>query len=299
MIVNGTLDHLEIDHVTIHDTNPLTLTRGLVLHPLENQLITGFYVHHNYVHNTSAEGIYVGTEPNTQPFDILGKVQQVEVSYNLVEQTGYDGIKLKVVINDVKVHHNIVRHTALSKTPKHDAGIQMAYTVGEYYNNYVETALEGISMGRVLDHPGTKYYNNIVVGANVCLTAPEADAQIFNNTVVGCGQVGISAPGVEARVFNNISADVAGTPIEAGSANQFANLIGPSATLGFVNLAAHDYHLRAISPAVDAGGSTGLFPAFDYDDRARPAGPKVDIGAYECACTSVLIHKTYLPLLHR
>lgn len=46
----------------------------------------------------------------------------------------------------------------------------------------------------------------------------------------------------------------------------------------FVNPTAHDYHLMATSPAVNAV-STG--PAVDLDGTARPQGAAYDIGAYE------------------
>ncbi|MFA5057401.1 MAG: choice-of-anchor Q domain-containing protein [Opitutaceae bacterium] len=47
----------------------------------------------------------------------------------------------------------------------------------------------------------------------------------------------------------------------------------------FVNAGAHDYHLQAGSPCVDAGADTGI--ADDGDGRPRPAGRGPDIGAYE------------------
>lgn len=295
-------DHIEIDHVYIHDpSTPLTSTdaRGILVHPVSGQVIVGFSVHHNYVLRTGGEGIYIGTEPGGAPLETLGKLEDVEASYNLVEQTGYDGIKLKVVVRNVKVHHNIVRNAALSHTPNHDAGIQIAFGVGEYYNNYVETKLQGIAMGRILDNPGTKYYNNIVVGADACLTAPAAGAQIYNNTLVGCGTVGISAPDPSAHVFDNIVADTSGTPIDASIANTGGNLVAPTALMHFVNPAAGDYHLLPISAAVDSGGSAGTFPAFDYDDQARPFVPRSDKGAYECKCVSALNQKAFMPLLKR
>jgi len=300
--VGEQVDHIEIDHVYIHDpSNPITPTdaRGIIVHPVSGQLVVGFSAHHNYVLRTAGEGIYIGSEPHGEPLDSLGRLEDVEASYNLIEQTGYDGIKVKVVLKNVKIHHNIVRGAALSHTPQHDAGIQIALSVGEYYNNYVETELEGIAMGRILDSPETKYYNNVVVGADVCLTAPEAGAQLYNNTLVGCGTVGISAPGVGSRVFDNIVAGTKATPIDAPAANTGANLIASTASMHFVNSAAGDYHLLAISGAVDAGGSAGFFPAFDYDDNARPFGPKSDLGAYECKCISALQEKLFLPLLNR
>ncbi len=48
----------------------------------------------------------------------------------------------------------------------------------------------------------------------------------------------------------------------------------------FVNLAANDFRLRAASPCIDTGKSTGA-PATDLLDRARPRGAGVDMGACE------------------
>lgn len=50
----------------------------------------------------------------------------------------------------------------------------------------------------------------------------------------------------------------------------------------FVNEAAGDYHLKAGSPAIDAGTSAAGV-GYDYDGVTRPQGPAVDIGAYEVA----------------
>ena len=47
-----------------------------------------------------------------------------------------------------------------------------------------------------------------------------------------------------------------------------------------LNSDAGDYHIRAISPAVNQGSATGA-PATDYDNEARPSGAGFDIGADE------------------
>ena len=50
-----------------------------------------------------SEGIYIGSEPHNQPFAKLGKVENVEIDHNLVERSGYDGIKLKVGLGSVAI----------------------------------------------------------------------------------------------------------------------------------------------------------------------------------------------------
>ena len=48
----------------------------------------------------------------------------------------------------------------------------------------------------------------------------------------------------------------------------------------FVNAAAHDYHLAAMSPALDTGTPMKA-PAADIEGNPRPAGGGFDVGAYE------------------
>lgn len=49
-----------------------------------------------------------------------------------------------------------------------------------------------------------------------------------------------------------------------------------------VDIAHGDYHLSAVSPAIDAADPTSMLP-IDHDGHARPEGPRTDIGAFEFA----------------
>jgi hypothetical protein len=67
-----------------------------------------------------------------------------------------------------------------------------------------------------------------------------------------------------------------------------------SANPQFVNQAAGDYHLRAGSPAIDAGTSEEA-PAVDFEGDPRPLG-KVDMGADEFSGDLIVV---FLPLISR
>ncbi len=49
----------------------------------------------------------------------------------------------------------------------------------------------------------------------------------------------------------------------------------------FINVAAHDFHLQATSPAIDKGINLGLPYNVDKEGTSRPQGSTYDIGAYE------------------
>ncbi len=67
---------------------------------------------------------------------------------------------------------------------------------------------------------------------------------------------------------------------EAAGANSIEN-----ATPEFVDYAAGDYHLTALSPAVDQG--TSVSEAIDLDGNSREQGNAVDMGAYESSFLSI------------
>lgn len=276
--------HLEIDHVLVNGTSQASSAVGIAIHPLENQMIDGFSVHHNYISNTGNEGIYIGTEPDGRSLDILGKLQNVEVSYNRVEQTGFDGIKLKVVVANVKVHHNVILWPARLRTPNHQGGILLVLSVGDFYNNFVLTDQQGIYMGRILQDPDTRYFNNVVVGAKMAgIHAPEAHPQIFNNTVVASGPAGIQTESDQALVYNNILVDdeVSSFQLVNQSDADCTNFTGTIAAAGFLDPAGFDFRLSSLSPLVNTGCDRLPAPGEDYRGVVRPQGDRVEPGAYE------------------
>lgn len=276
------LHHIEIDHISIHDTTTETLTRGIAFHPRPSQFIDTIYIHHNYVARTTGEGIYIGSEPNEKPFEELAKLTNVEISYNLVESIGFDGIKTKVVIGSLLIHHNIVLDTGLSNTPAHRGGIKMAMSNGLIFNNYVENSFEGIRMGRALDGANSQYYNNIVVNmSDVGISTKERNASIYNNTVINGGLSGIRAEGKSPLVYNNLVIGTTALAIIGPSGSVNNNLVANELQARFVDFAGGDFHLLPDSPAVDAGMDHPDLPDIDFDENPRSVGRAVDIGAYE------------------
>jgi hypothetical protein len=126
------------------------------------------------------------------------------------------------------------------------------------------------------------------------ITTSDDTALVYNNTVIASERIGIDARGASAQIFDNIVAGTTGVPIEGRKKNMSNNWTGPVSEAGFVDPAAGNYRLQVKSPAIEAGRSSGIFPAFDFDEAGRPVGWVTDLGAFEYQLPS---SRVLLPIL--
>jgi hypothetical protein len=123
-------------------------------------------------------------------------------------------------------------------------------------------------------------------------TAPSTPitATIVNNILVNGAACGLDLHNPPAVVdhHNDVS----------GNANDYCEAATSTGNMSadplFVNAAAGDYHLNAVSLAINAGSNPEA-PATDKDGVSRPQGLFVDIGAYE----SLFSNRLFLPLVER
>lgn len=134
----------------------------------------------------------------------------------------------------------------------------------------------GISIGTNTDDTGGDIGNNFIVANNISI----------DNALLGIRErIGV---GSHDQYLNNIVYGNGDAPFgdehynwPSSADNKDINTI--TENVQFVNYqidGSGDYHLRADSPAIDAGTSVGA-PSTDFDGRARPQGKGFDIGPYE------------------
>ncbi|HQY23453.1 MAG TPA: choice-of-anchor Q domain-containing protein [Thermoflexales bacterium] len=113
---------------------------------------------------------------------------------------------------------------------------------------------------------------------------------IANN--VGGGGVSTLSAVAQSYVYNNIvygnGTSSGGDPVIAVCSIDQSGRYGTNTNPRFVSPGAgEDYTLQLASPAIDACPGAGV--SADLDGRARPFGPRFDMGAYEMAVTRVFV----------
>ena len=276
------IDHVEIDHVEIHNTLPIGVSASGIHvsdSPGNNRIADGVFVHHTYIHDIQRDGVSVGDD-EIPGGPVAFRLKNVELSYNFIQNMGWNGISIKHATEQVRAHHNYIDTTGVLRRQDQGNGILLVDSVGDYHSNRIsQSGASGIrSFG---GQSGQKMYNNIVVGsAEWGMHLSTIEMRLYNNTLANNAVGGVSLRDGGGSIFDNI---IVGSPDEIRESDLTEsgnNVTGEITDAGFTNFPSN-LMLRADSPAVDAGRSDGMFPPTDIRGVARPQGVKTDVGAYE------------------
>lgn len=261
-------------------------------------------IHHNYIHHTGGEGIYVGFPHYTgivrdcngdsirvYPHDLDG----VQIYNNIIESTGREGIQVGCAVNNVNIFNNTISDYGTTDVGWQRGGIHLSTgTTGKLYNNLIK---DGKGMGIWLNGKGDNLvFNNLIIRPGehgiYCMDSLVTEGSgyyIYNNTIVSPAQDGLNSNNQRntfSHFYNNIIAAPGGTYmhfLDASKWDEFYNVGRPKVShLFFEDPDTDNYHLRQYSPAVDAGtdlSSQGV--TFDYDYTLRFGGKTFDSGALE------------------
>ncbi|MBS9461655.1 T9SS type A sorting domain-containing protein [Flagellimonas sp. 389] len=181
MVLSAFSTDVEIDHIEVADAgfaglmaktdpdcnNPDTWrANGFVMKNLN--------IHHNYIHNTHGEGIYIGftlgykldSGRNCSGTDVYGHwLENVDIHHNIVEDTGWDAIQLNLANVNSKVRDNLIYNYGTQGNWGQSFAMSLGGGSYEVYNNYIENGpLEkGWGMQIINGESGTKVYNNVFI----------------------------------------------------------------------------------------------------------------------------------------
>ena len=132
------------------------------------------HVHHNYIHNTGGEGMYIGYTGGYKV--ISNKVcngnyvfghwfEGVNIHHNILENTGWDGIQVSLARQDCKIHHNTFTDWGTANVTWQNFMMSLGGGVYEIYNNfgYNTPGNPGIGLQLISGQSGSIFYNNVII----------------------------------------------------------------------------------------------------------------------------------------
>jgi hypothetical protein len=295
--------YLEVDHVEIRDTEKSGIfvrTNGESGTRREDWVQQKTFLHHNFIHQVGTEGIYLGGssyEDGVEPV-----LEGVDVSTNLIVDTGWDGLQVGSAVADCTIRHNRVLRASILDLDNQKSGIMV--NPGSTCDVVSNTVLDSVSRAIYIQgNGGNRVYNNLIVRAGlqsvepgdgiVISTGSNIDNSVFvwHNTIVDVGRSGIlfkNQAGTSNQIANNLIAGFGLTDpgADAIDSRGFDNVdIWANLSFSDPSAAGFDggsYRPSATSPALDRGfllDFAGL--RFDLEGAVRPAGELPDIGAFE------------------
>ena len=299
--------YIEIDHVEVSpSTHSGIFIRTSATDEANRDNWTQYntYLHHNYVHHAGKEGFYIGGSSYEDGEDPV--LVGVEVSYNLIIETGWDGLQVGSAVADCTVHHNRIARDSQARESNQRSGIMNnPGSVCHIYNNFIiESSSRGIY---IQGNGGNQVFNNLIIrpgqrvtdeGDGIVVSEGSNRGQsifVWNNTIIEPARDGIvfrNEQGDENEIYNNLIVklpNLLGATNVAIETNGLTNVtLANNLSLDsldeakFINPDDDNYSLLPDSPAIDAGlDLTDMGLTLDYASTTRPQGSAVDIGAFE------------------
>lgn len=273
----------------------------------------GFKIHHNYIHDTKTEGIYIGATGScstnasccnsSDDLDDAIRWTGIEIYENSLYNTGWDGISTGCGSSTI-VRDNFIKDAGMANYAGVGQGCGLSLNVGfngSVYANIIHgTEKQGISWQGVSGK--TNIYNNLLIdiGRQASVLFPNersafsdsgidtAQFNVFYNTVVGAGYAGITAsatqPGLaQDNLFAELFKLEAGSNAYGAMTDDYPGVIFTDpADVNFSLSTTYDYNLTSSTPAtvLDAG-QTSYYPSTDILGTTRPYNTTPDIGAFE------------------
>jgi len=212
------VDYVEADHIICRDSGHGVRLKGSYGFPRDTMY--DIYLHHLHVYDIGSSGMYLGD--NDDPVSGSAHVDGLEVAYCTVERCGASCIKVKSLLDNGLIHHNILDQAGLDEEQS-GSGLVVQLKPGgkggDIYCNLItncrEYGIHNWSAGE------TDMYNNIIVDAGLhglYLQQNQSNCLVYNNTIVDAGDDGLyAASTVSGQCYDNIIVGSANEDIDNNS----------------------------------------------------------------------------------
>ena len=294
LVVNGNVTNFRITHNTVHDNNNIGIDvigfERTASDPAVDQARDGV-VSHNLVYNITSRGNPAyGNDQSSDGIYVDGGTR-ILIEQNTIHDVDF-GIELASEHKDratsyITARNNLIYHC-------HTAGV----SIGGYAPDRGHTEHSIVINNTLYDNDTSStgsgefqmqwnmsenvFANNIVFAGQRCLislTKTQVDKTqpppaLIDHNLYYC------AAGKEASTWVEVSGTIKGFDdyVKSTGNDQHSRFGDPQ----FVNVAAHDFHLKPGSPAIGAGTVDKLpVGEFDLDGSPRISSGKIDIGCYQ------------------
>ncbi len=242
------VEHIEISNTKTSGIVAKTEPNCIYLADRDNFTMFNVKIHHNYIHNTGNEGMYIGSsfflgQSVCDSIQFPHIIDGVEIYNNRVEYTGWDAIQVGSAINSCNVHDNFIYKDSQAEALYQMSGIMIntGSSCHVYNNQVIDGKGTGISMHST---GGQKIFNNLIVNAGRDYLFDDQTKQKFG---IFCKYTYIQAPDSSFHFYNNTIINPKSDGIrfmnDHSEKNRFINniIINPGAYDYYKNLGSSDY----------------------------------------------------------
>lgn len=156
-----------------------------------NYVLSNLKIHHNYIHNTHGEGMYIGYFTYEEKNGLKAhSVKNAKIWSNIIDSTGWDGFQIGCGDYKTEIHNNIITNYGVSNVKWQNSGMSInSGFSGEIFNNSVS---DGTGTGIIIKPLDiVRVYGNTIrdVGIygiyvqNDNTTLLKCKINIFNNNI--------------------------------------------------------------------------------------------------------------------
>lgn len=275
-------------------------------------------IHHNYVHDTGGEGLYIGNSFYSNGVSTScgirypHELENIKIYSNTVRNSGWESIQLGCAVRGAEVHDNVVENYGTKNINSQNNGIQIGEGSGGLcYNNYVKSGKgngiivlgigDNVVFNNIIVNPGIagifcddryttgtgfKFMNNTIVnpvGDGIRLYADLASLSnvVMNNLISNPGSFNTYETDNTPRTGQNDAyLYLLSKNVKVSQSNNFYTR--NTSLANYLNLGSFSTTLTSVCSIVDKGANTSSSGVkFDFALKARPAGGVFDIGAVE------------------
>lgn len=310
--------NVEVDHVEIFNSQ-FAGVMAKTDPTCDNATVRGNFVmrnvilRHNYVHDTGAEGFYVGHNNYLKGIStscgtrLPALLEGVKIHDNIIKNSGWESIQIASTPKGAEIYNNRIENYGVKNVNYQNHGVQFGEGgIAKFHGNLIKGGKGNGIM--IIASPENFVYNNVIVNTGghgiFCddRTSTGVGFKFINNTIVNSGLDGIRiyADNVPMNlIYNNVivnpkSYSTYTYPRTGNDAyiyvlnkNVKLKLLNNYVTRDinapkFASASSFNFSLLSGSPAINKGCSISVYNIpVDYARKARLRGVAYDIGAYE------------------